>query len=223
MLFLSSGCFSRNNEPKVATHVGTPATRPQATNESPFGKFEGTVVADWGNDEGRYMTLTQDFRYVDPGDKVWIAPKGSRVNGASIPQAFWSVIGGPFEGEYRNASVVHDVYCETMSEPWEDVHEMFYSACRCGGVNEKKAKLLYWAVYHYGPRWKTVKVRSGGPKKAAAKAAGGVRTVRVATPFPEDADLEAAKQYFENNSPDLAEIRDLQFGEDRANRRPDAQ
>ena len=90
-------------------------------------------------------------------------PAGSVVDGASIPQVFWSLVGGPFEGEYRNASVVHDVACDRKSEPWEAVHLMFYNACRCGGVGEKKAKLLYWAVYLGGPRWVRKVVENGMP------------------------------------------------------------
>ena len=30
---------------------------------------------------------------------------------------------------------------------------MYYEACRCGGVGKIKAKLMYAAVYHFGPRW----------------------------------------------------------------------
>ena len=56
------------------------------------------------------MTLLDDFGYVDPGKITWKAPKGHKIDGASIPPVFWSFIGGPFEGKYRNASVVR---CET--------------------------------------------------------------------------------------------------------------
>ncbi|MDB5338913.1 MAG: hypothetical protein JWN70_4532, partial [Planctomycetaceae bacterium] len=58
------------------------------------------------------------------------------------------------EGKYRNASIIHDVACVKMQEPWEAVHMAFYEACRCGGTGEKQAKILYAAVYHAGPRWK---------------------------------------------------------------------
>lgn len=30
---------------------------------------------------------------------------------------------------------------------------MFYEACRAGSVGEQKAKLMYAAVYHFGPKW----------------------------------------------------------------------
>src|SRR5229473_500744 len=72
---------------------------------------------------------------------------------ASIPRAFWSVIGGPLEGQYRNASVFHDVACDQKSQPWKTVHRMFYNAMRWSGVYEIKAKIMYYAVYNFGPRW----------------------------------------------------------------------
>lgn len=117
-----------------------------------FGHFEGRVAATFDGD-GRTMTLLEDFHYVDAQRRQWTAPRGSTIDGASIPRAFWSVIGGPFEGTYRNASVVHDVYCDSKDRPWRDVHRMFYEACRCGGASVAKSKVMYYAVYHFGPRW----------------------------------------------------------------------
>jgi hypothetical protein len=131
-----------------------------------FGRFEGDVIASWDAD-GRNMTLREDFAYVDAQDRRWVAPRGSVVNGASIPGGFWSFIGGPFEGKYRNASVVHDVGCEEMTASWEDVHRTFYEACRCGGVDETTAKMLYFAVYHFGPRWEPQTVTQLATREAA--------------------------------------------------------
>jgi hypothetical protein len=30
---------------------------------------------------------------------------------------------------------------------------MFYDACLCGGVGKAKAKVMYWAVRTFGPKW----------------------------------------------------------------------
>lgn len=172
---------------------------------SDFGRFEGRVVATW-DDDGRNMTLIEDFAYVDPAQKRWDAPKHSVVNGASIPQTFWSLIGGPFEGQYRNASVVHDVYCVSMSEPWEDVHRMFYHACRCGGVGEGKAKLLYFAVYHYGPRWGDgydTRLEIGAPAAPGAKAEPAAASP-ARPPSPEE--IEKMVAYFDVNNPTMEQI-----------------
>lgn len=117
-----------------------------------WGSFVGTVKAEW-LDDGRRMRLLDNFAYVDPARQTWNAPAGSEIDGASIPKVFWSFIGGPFEGKYRNASVVHDVACDQKSRPWRDVHRMFYNASRLGGVGSVSAKVMYFAVYHWGPRW----------------------------------------------------------------------
>jgi hypothetical protein len=135
-----------------ATPQGPAFVLPAAGEAADWGRFEGQVVARW-EDDGRTMTLVEPFAYVDPRESWWPAPAGSVVNGASIPRAFWSLFGGPFAGEFRDASVVHDVACETRDRPWRAVHRMFYEACRCGGVGGVKAKTMYYAVFHYGPRW----------------------------------------------------------------------
>ena len=171
-----------------------------------FGRFEGEVVGVW-SPNGRDMTLREEFVYVDRHQKRWEAPSGSVVNGASIPRVFWSGIGGPFEGRYRNGSVIHDVACVEMAEPWEDVHKMFYEACRCGGVGEKKANLIYWAVHSFGPRWKTV-------EKASPD---GTKTVQVSeriAPPPPPANIAAvAEEFFETNNPTVEEIETLTVAE----------
>jgi len=127
------------------------------------------------------MTLLDDFGYVDPGKITWKAPKGHKIDGASIPPVFWSFIGGPFEGKYRNASVVHDYECDVKQRPWRTVHRMFYNASRCGGVEATKAKVMFAAVYHFGPRWGTEK---------------GSR------PFRTDEDFHEIRDYIESN-PDI--------------------
>jgi hypothetical protein len=120
----------------------------------PYGKFIGDVQTQW-LDDGRRMKLLSSLTYLDPQGERWIAPEGSVVDGASIPQFAWSVIGGPFEGKYRKASVIHDVACVEKRRPWELVHETFYQGMRASGVNETRAKIMYAAVYHFGPRWVT--------------------------------------------------------------------
>jgi hypothetical protein len=78
---------------------------------SDYGRFVGDVVGIWLPD-GRDMKLQFDFAYIDPLERKWDAPRGSIVNGADIPMEFWSIAGGPFEGKYRKASVLHDVACQ---------------------------------------------------------------------------------------------------------------
>ncbi|MFN0017023.1 MAG: DUF1353 domain-containing protein [Pirellulaceae bacterium] len=174
-----------------------------------FGRFKGNVIALWLPD-GRNMKLTQTFAYVDPRGKEWVAPKDSVVNGASIPGTLWSTVGGPYEGQYRLASVVHDVACEEMTSKWEDVHSMFYEACRCGGVSLVQAKTLYYAVYNFGPRWQdpTLRELAAGPRVRSFGAGGP--TSNATQPIAVDPhDLRAVMEYIQENNPTLAQLRGL--------------
>jgi hypothetical protein len=99
------------------------------------------------------MTLLEDFSYTDPDRLEWKAPKGSVTDGASIPQSAWSIMGGPFEGPYRLAAVIHDAACVRKDRSWEATHLVFYQAMLTAHVDSVKAKIMYAAVYHFGPRW----------------------------------------------------------------------
>ena len=185
-LLLTVGC-----KPATPSATGQSGPATGAAGESTaagFGRFDGTVVASW-DDGGRTMTLKEPFAYFDSRNHRWLAPAGSVVDGASIPAAFWTIIGGPFEGKYRNASVVHDVGCVEMRDSWEDVHRMFYEACRCGGVDDFQAKMLYYAVYHFGPRWELVTEEpaegsADGDGQAPDKQVKMQRVARVDPPPP---------------------------------------
>lgn len=92
------------------------------------------------------MRLLNDFWYIDPAGKTWMAQEGSVVNGASIPEALWSSVGSPYTGNYRRASIVHDVACADVNVDREKADEMFYLACLCGGCSVLQAKILYAGV-----------------------------------------------------------------------------
>jgi hypothetical protein len=115
--------------------------------------FYGAVVTEWIAGEKRRMKLIKEFSFVDGSGKKWTAPANSIIDGASTPRFFWRVIGSPFIGLFRRASVIHDVYCVTKSEPYKKVHKMFYNAMRADGVSKGKAKTMYWAVKFGGPKW----------------------------------------------------------------------
>ncbi len=103
--------------------------------------------------DGRRVTLLRAFTFTDDREVVWTVPRNAVVDGASIPKPFWSLIGGPFEGFYRDASIIHDYYCERKSRPWKQVHRVFYDGMIARGVALPQAKLMYFAVYKFGPRW----------------------------------------------------------------------
>lgn len=125
-----------------------------AAGAPPRGQFVGHVVAEWEDDPaGRHMKLVQPFAYIDPEGTRWDVPAGAIVDGASIPQPAWNFIGGPFEGRYRAPSVIHDWYCDVRTKPWKSVHRMFWEGMLDAGVDDFKAKVMYYAVYYGGPRW----------------------------------------------------------------------
>jgi hypothetical protein len=142
--------------PPAASAQPAPVPAPLASCNA---HFEGTVMATW-DANGRTMTLTQPFKFVDAGCHAWAVPAGAVVDGASIPQAAWSLVGGPFEGRYRDASVVHDWYCAIRTEPSEKVHRMFYDAMRASGVESWRASVFYYAVRKAGPQWDDLTVRN---------------------------------------------------------------
>lgn len=106
------------------------------------------------------MTLVQPFAFVTSTCTRWTVPAGATVDGASIPSLLWSMVGGPLEGLYRDASVVHDWYCSIRIEPSDDVHRVFYDAMIASGVDKDKALSFYWAVRKFGPSWDNLTIRN---------------------------------------------------------------
>jgi hypothetical protein len=111
-----------------------------------------------GNPEGalegkRWFQLTKDFEYTDPDGITWRASPPHRSDGTSIPRVFWIILGHPFGNNQRYAAILHDYFCDKRYPTWEMVHRMFYNALRARGVSERRAQILYLAVYHFGPRW----------------------------------------------------------------------
>jgi len=117
-----------------------------------YGRFIGSFDFR-ALEDGRKLQLLNDLVFVDPKGKKWVAPKGYIVDGASIPRPLWSLIGSPFVGKYRMASVIHDVACEEKKRPWREVHKVFHYAMLASGVSSKRASIMYNAVYEGGPRW----------------------------------------------------------------------
>jgi hypothetical protein len=155
-----------------------------------WGHYVGDIKVKFDKN-GRDLILLENFIYIDPKGQTWGAQAGWKVDGASIPQAFWGLVGGPLEGKYREASVIHDVACDQRTKPWKEVHQTFYTAMRCSGVEEMKAKIMYYAVYHFGPRWglgPTLNAFFAPEKK------------------PTDVDAKNVAAWIKKNNPNLQEI-----------------
>jgi hypothetical protein len=172
-----------------------------AAQSNRWGYYSGPVETRWEN-EGRSMTLLNELRYTDPNGEVWIAPAGSQVDGASIPRYLWSIMGGPFEGKYRNASVLHDVAYGERRRPWQDCDRMFYNAMRCSGVSVTEAKTMYYALYRFGNHWK-FPIKRGKPVKV-----GGTMVARAiprAIPVSVN-EVNDARDWIRRAQPSLEQI-----------------
>jgi hypothetical protein len=121
-----------------------------------FGSFEGEVVTQWlldPNLQARTMKLMNSFKYTEPSERVWTAPVGRSVDGASIPEFLWSIAGSPFTGNYRRATVIHDIACQDKPHTSDIAHKAFYLAMKCDKTDEWTARLFYLAVLNFGPQW----------------------------------------------------------------------
>jgi hypothetical protein len=164
------------------------------------GKFVGKVVVEWLDDPfvARFQ-LREDFGYEDRAGKLWLAPRGQVLDGASIPLVFRETVGMPFVGDYRRASVVYDYYCHVMSEPWRDVHRMFYNASLTEGVGEVNAKVMYAALYAAGLRWEM-------PGSSCFKSCHAAAPSLSWKPQVEAGDVKPVVEWIRQTNPGLEEI-----------------
>ncbi len=195
-----------------ASEKGVP-WREAAAPSHPWGYFSGSPITRW-NPDGRSMTLLNELRYTDPKGFAWVAPAGSVVDGASMPRSLWSFMGGPFEGKYRNASVLHDVAYDQHDRPWQDCDRMFYNAMRCSGVSAVEAKTMFYALYRFGRHW-DFSIKRARPVKIGRKL-----VARAEPEFPRATavthdEIEAARDWIRNAQPSVEEI------ERRADAEPD--
>ena len=159
-----------------------------------FGHYIGELIFKPLGD-GRLMRLVNPYEFIDGTGVDWPVPKEIDIDGASIPPILWSVIGGPFEGKYREASVIHDYYCDVHLRTWQATHEVFYNGMRASGVSGLQAKIMYAGVYFGGPRWSPspgaaaaatphpgAKGLVGKPVSAFAKAMKGAIALRPPAP-----------------------------------------
>lgn len=146
----------------IATTLGT------VSNNS----FKGNVQAEFvspakPDDNFRDMKLLTPFGYVDPRGVNWDVPVGYITNGASVPWGLWNIVGGPYDGPYRDAAVLHDYYTENKLRTWEDTHRMYYEASIARGVSENRASIMYAGLLVGADRWDAPKPPAAvTPKKA---------------------------------------------------------
>ncbi len=133
--------------------------------------FKGIVQAEFvlpakPDDNFRDMKLLKSFGYVDPRGVSWDVPAGYVTNGASVPWGLWNIVGGPYDGPYRDAAVIHDYYTEFKLRTWEDTHRMYYEASIARGVSEYRAGVMYAGLLVGADRWDPPAAGAAVPKKA---------------------------------------------------------
>jgi len=181
----------------------SPGSIARTAQSNPWGYYTGEPETRW-NSDGRTMTLLSELRYTDPHGLVWVAPAGATVDGASIPRSLWAIMGGPFEGRYRNASVLHDVAYGQHKRPWQDCDQMFYNAMRCSGVSAVEAKTMFYALCRFGHHWKFPIKRAKPVKFEGTMVARGEEIPR-AIPVNEN-ELNDTRDWIRRAEPSLEEI-----------------
>jgi len=138
------------------------------------------------------MRLLEPFTFTDPSGMVWDAPAGAVIDGASIPRALWTLVGSPYTGDYRRASIVHDIASDRAGPDKgkrRAADRMFYQACRAGGCSVEQATILYLGVraggiWPFVPQW----------APALAAQAMGPRLVRFAAEDRLESDFRQAAE-----------------------------
>ncbi len=133
--------------------------------------YKGVIQAEFvlsakPDDNFRDMKLLNAISYVDPRGVSWDVPAGYVTNGASVPWGLWNIVGGPYDGPYRDAAVIHDYYTEFKQRSWEDTHRMYYEASLARGVSEKRASIMYAGLLIGSDRWNVVPAVAAPAKKA---------------------------------------------------------
>src|SRR5580704_17195673 len=128
------------------------------------GQFYGKLILV-PQPDGRNMLVQDRYGYEDWEHKTLYAEPGFLSDGASIPRAAWSLVGGPWDGRYRNAAVIHDLGCVSHEYPWQDTHRLFYEAMIDSGVSPSLAYTMYYAVLLGGPRWKLIGSKEASTEK----------------------------------------------------------
>lgn len=162
----------------AALLICAPAQKPpQPTLHKP-GQFHGRLVL-LPLPDGINMKLLEEFGYTDWEGDTLTAPVGFVTDGASIPRALWTIVGGPWDGKYRGAAVVHDVGCDTRQLTWQATDELFYDAMIDLGVSQPQAITMYLGVYLGGPRWQLIaQSQSSTPQQVVDKQAQASKTLR---------------------------------------------
>lgn len=101
--------------------------------------------------DGRSVRVESPLLYEDHEGEVYRIPVGFVSDGATIPQFAWSLVGGPLDGRYRRAAILHDFQLvHPRIEAASVIHQRFYMAMRADNVTWRMGKVFYYAVKWFG-------------------------------------------------------------------------
>lgn len=117
--------------------------------------FSGRVAVELVEDiaHDHRLRLLEDFSFRDGDGRLWVARKGGIVDGMPAQAVDSSWVQLPYAGKLRKASVVHDYFVSLKTEPWREVHRMYFAANLAEGVSTPEAKILHMLVYAGDWRW----------------------------------------------------------------------
>jgi Protein of unknown function (DUF1353) len=108
--------------------------------------------ADIRTRDGRNGSLLNPIRFQRPdnvGGEIITVPAGATTDGASIPEAAWSLGLAPF-GVYWLACVLHDWLYRGTKRSREECDLILWEAMLSLDVPEAVAKVIYNAVRQFG-------------------------------------------------------------------------
>lgn len=117
--------------------------------------FSGRVAVELVDDIefDHRLRLLEDFSFRDEHGRLWVARKGGLVDGIPALAGGTSWVRLPYAGKLRKASVLHDYFVAAKTEPWREVHRMYFAANLAEGVSVPEAKIVHMLTYASGWRW----------------------------------------------------------------------
>jgi hypothetical protein len=152
------GCGSR-----ATSSTEAPTAEVSSAETSTVGFTPAAIALREVADSNLKELVDERLVFVDSAGVEWVAPRGTRTDGASVPRLALPVTDGRFDKAFLKAAVIHDAYCQSDNEAvcpdqyrsrkWRAVHRMFYEASIAGGASEEIALVMFAAVWLGGPRW----------------------------------------------------------------------
>jgi hypothetical protein len=116
-------------------------------------RFNGDVVLE-ELDDSSFWKLQNDFSYENDSVKITVK-SGFLTDGASIPKAFWSIVGNPLESDLLKPAIIHDGLYTLMKLSRLESDNLLKEMLLFNGASKAKVFLVYYAVRLFGnSHWK---------------------------------------------------------------------